>query len=139
MKKDKSEQWWRWLLFIPAGLLTFSAGIIIFTLINLIEYRFGGQYITITLDISQIFVGVISLYFSVVVSAAVAPKEKTGAIIYSCLMLLFYGAVLFISLIGAFIIPNVRTDWLGYVAVIAYIITLVVSIIKAANDDFKYI
>lgn len=137
MKKKKSEQWWRWLLFVPAALLAFIVGVIIGTLINYIEIRWlDTRFFKFTLDISQIVVGVIALYVSVAVAAMVAPNEKIGAIIYSCLMMVFYGVSLVLSIIGSYVLPNMQVGWVGYATSAVYIITLIVSIINAANGKF---
>lgn len=131
--RNKSEQWWRWLLFVPCGLLTFAVGIFVGTLLNRIEMvRVDNATMKVLFDIAQMAAGLFALVISVGVASHVAPREKEGGIIYSALLLVFYSAVLAILVLGTFT-PG-RPGWASYTTVILYILTLIAAIVIHARE-----
>ena len=131
--KEKTKQWWRWLLFIPAGVLVAIVGIPIGVLINkLSTLGFLGFANGILYKCTQIIVEVGLMYTSAVVAAYVAPNEKIGGIIYSSLMLAFLivSAVLGI-LVGSF----TKERWSLTVIMAGSILAMIIAIKRAADDD----
>lgn len=127
--KDKSKQWWRWLLFIPAGIAFFLIASVLGKLINYLStLGFLGFANGLLFSLSQIIVEVAMLYGSAKIAAIVAPDEKIGGIIYSSIMLLVMG----ISL--AFGIMN-GENWVFYVSTAGCIVAMILAIIQSTNED----
>ena len=128
--KDKSQQWWRWLLFIPAGVLFALIAIPVGRLINYVStLGFLGFANGILFKISQIIVEVAMLYGSAVIAASVAPNNKVGGIIYASLILIFLGISIALAIFGD------GKTWDYYVVTAGSMVAMVVAIIAAANDE----
>ena len=126
---NKSKQWWRWLLFIPAGLAFFFISVVIGKLINYLStFGFLGFANGILFTLSQIFVEVAMLYGSAGIAAIVSPNNKTGGIIYSSIMLIAFGASLVLGIIH-------HQNWSYYVTMSGSVIAMIYAIIQASNDE----
>lgn len=129
MKKEKSEQWWRWLLFVPAGLLFYLISVPIGRIINYLStLGFLGFANGILFTLSQILIEVVMLVYSAAIAAFVAPNEKIGGIIYSSIMLLIFGANLVLGIMH-------QQDWVFYVTMAASVAGMIYSIILSSNKE----
>lgn len=130
MKKDKSEQWWRWLLFIPAGVLFALIAIPVGMLVNYLStLGFLGFADGILFKISQIIIEVAMLYISAAIAASVAPNKRIGGIIYASLILVFFGISIALAIIGK------SETWDYYVVTAGSMVAMIAAIIASANNE----
>lgn len=130
MKKDKSEQWWRWLLFIPAGVLFALIAIPVGRLVNYLStLGFLGFADGILFKISQIIIEVAMLYISAAIAASVAPNKRIGGIIYASLILVFLGISIALAIIGK------SETWDYYVVTAGSMVAMIAAIIASANNE----
>lgn len=95
--KDKSKQWWRWLLFIPVGIGTMILIYLIWWLLSMVG---SSQFfdlddnvispVSIGLWVLPIIAQTASVYGSVRIASEFSPNEKIGGIIYSSLMVVLF-------------------------------------------------
>ena len=131
-KKEKSKQWWRWLLFIPVGLLFALIAIPVGRLVNYLStLGFLGFADGILFKISQIIIEVVMLYISAVIAASVAPNKKIGGIVYASLMLVFLGFGIALAIIGK------GETWDYYVVTVGSMVAMIAAIISSANDELE--
>ena len=127
--KDKSQQWWRWLLFIPAGVLSFLISVPISRLINYFSTIWVLGFANgILFKLSQIIVELLMLYLSAVIAAKVSPNEKIGGIIYSSVMLLVFGASIVLAIMQG-------QNWVYYVTTLGSIVVMIQTLVAASKDE----
>lgn len=134
--KDKSKQWWRWLLFIPVGLLIYTIGVVvIFFIANYADSKSELEIVRIMAYFSQVFADVVILYFSVELVKVFCPKEKLGGIIFASFMLVLYAVVLGFHILASIgVVGYIKEGWRGLLLGGACMITCIISLVKTSKE-----
>lgn len=136
-QKDKPRQWWRWLLFIPAGVAILLIGGIVVNILGYLETgRLGLDY-PIVQFFSISVPMIMAIAFAIFAASRVAPSARIGGIIFSSLLLVFYAAVLAIIIFGVTITHIESVTWVTYATLVLDIATCIVMMIWIVNNEFE--
>lgn len=133
---DKKNNWWRWLAFIPAGLLLLVVGsllgkllVYLYSLLDVFMYGGLGIIGVITHYCLTAIVEGFCSYYSVIIAGYISPKPNIGVPVFGALILLLFGA----SIISK-ILLGYDGDWFYYVAMLANIAGVIVAFVRAPKD-----
>jgi hypothetical protein len=134
-QKDKSQQWWRWLLFIPVGLIVLALGSFFVDILDYFETRQLPTVYPIVQFVSRSIPMIMAIAISVAVSSHLAPNSRIGGIIYCSMLLIFYGGLLLMLIIGNIISHSENITWVSYATLGLDIVTVIGMMIYITNND----
>lgn len=134
-QKDRPRQWWRWLLFIPVGLIVLALGSFFVDILDYFETRHLPTVYPIVQFMSRSIPMIMAIVISVAVSSHLAPNSRIGGIIYCSLLLIFYGGLLLMLIIGNIISHSENITWVSYATLGLDIVTLIGMMIYITNND----
>lgn len=134
-QKEKPQQWWRWLLFIPVGLIVLALGSFFVDILDYFETRHLPTVYPIVQFMSRSIPMIMAIVISVAVSSHLAPNSRIGGIIYCSLLLIFYGGLLLMLIIGHIISHSENITWVSYATLGLDIVTLIGMMIYITNND----